>query len=99
MEIPVLIEPIPGAGFRARGGEPFALTAEGLTPEDALGKLREQLQDRLAAGARVVPLEVPDGHHPLARWAGMFKDDPLFQEVLQLMAERRQQADDDPDYL
>src|SRR5262245_15911562 len=99
MEIPVLIEPIPGAGFRARGGEPFALVAEGATPEDALGKLREQLESRLTGGARVVALQVPDGDHPLARWAGMFKDDPLFQEVLDIMAERRRQAEQDPDYL
>jgi hypothetical protein len=29
MEIPILIEPIPGAGFRASSGAPFAIVVEG----------------------------------------------------------------------
>jgi hypothetical protein len=44
MQIPILIEPIAGKGYRARGGEPFALVAEGPTREAALAKLRDEFQ-------------------------------------------------------
>jgi len=36
MNIPILIEPVPGNGFRSRGGEPFALSAEGETRAQVL---------------------------------------------------------------
>ena len=59
MQIPVLIEPTPGNGFRARSGEPLVLTAEGSTRDEALGRLRSLIQGRVAGGAQIVPLEVP----------------------------------------
>ena len=31
MRIPVLVEHVPGNGFRAQGGEPLAISAEGTT--------------------------------------------------------------------
>ena len=89
MQIPVLIEVIAGNGYRARGGEPLPLTAEGPTREEALAKLKEQLQNRLRDGTELVAVEVPAPSHPLAEFAGMFKDDPDFQEVLHIMAENR----------
>jgi hypothetical protein len=98
MQIPVLIEPVSGNGYRARGGEPLALTAEGATPDEAVQKLRELLNQRLTGGTRLVPLEVPDGDNPWRQMAGMFKDDPLFQEVLEIMAEQRKKNEEDPDY-
>jgi predicted RNase H-like HicB family nuclease len=36
MQIPVLVEPIAGDGYRARGTEPFGLSAEGATRAEAL---------------------------------------------------------------
>ena len=47
MEIPILIERVANNGYRSRGGEPFALSAEGETREEVMAKLREQLQARL----------------------------------------------------
>jgi hypothetical protein len=98
MEIPVLIEPVPGNGFRARGGEPLALCAEGATREEAIQKLRALVQGRLANGAQLVPLEVPSSENPWVTMAGMFKDNPLFAEVVEIMAEQRRQAEEDPNY-
>src|SRR5438874_195671 len=43
MQISVLIEPVPGNGYRAKGGEPFALSAEGATRGEALARLRDQI--------------------------------------------------------
>ena len=95
MQIPILIEPIAGNGYRARGGEPLALTAEGATQEEALAKLKEKLQAKLRHGAVVVRLELPSQPHPLAEFAGMFKDDPLLKEWKKSMAAYRRKVDKD----
>ena len=71
----------------------------GYSREEVLGKLREQLQTRLRNGSEVVSLEVPVEPHPLAKFAGMFKDDPLFDDWQKAIAEYRRRVDDDPDYL
>ena len=43
MEIPVLIEPVAGNGFRATGTSPFPFTVEAATREDALRKVQDLL--------------------------------------------------------
>ena len=92
MHIPVLIEPVAGNGFRARGMEPFALSGEGPTREEALAKLRDQLDARLKNGAEIVGLEVPAPPNPWVEFAGMFKDDPYFDKVVRTMARKRVKA-------
>jgi hypothetical protein len=100
MQVPVLVEPVAGNGYRASGWIPAALTADGSTPEEALQKLRGLIAERLNEGARLVALEVPGVDHPWLPFAGMFnKDDPLVQEWKQAMAENRRKADADPDVL
>jgi hypothetical protein len=96
LRIPILIEPIAENGYRARGGEPLPAVAEGPTREAALAKLKEQLQARLRNGAEIVSLELPTERHPLAEFAGMFKDDPDFKEVRRIMAANRRKMDRDP---
>jgi predicted RNase H-like HicB family nuclease len=96
MQIPVLIEPIAGNGYRARWGQPLAVVVEAPTREEALAKLREQLEARLRNGAEIVPLETAPQPHPLAEFAGMFKDDPYFEEVLEIMAANRRKMDRKP---
>ncbi len=66
MQIPILIEPVSGNGYRARGMEPFSLSADGATREEALARLRQLLADRLSSGAEIVALDVPTAAHPLA---------------------------------
>ena len=98
VQIPILIEPVAGNGYRARGAEPFALSAEGATREEALANLRQQLQIRMESGVAIVPLEVPVEMHPLVKYAGMYSpDDRLIQEWLSIMAENRRKADEDTD--
>jgi predicted RNase H-like HicB family nuclease len=53
MHMPIAIEPVAGNGYRARGGEPLAFTAEGATPEEAVRKLRELIQAHLASGVQI----------------------------------------------
>ena len=99
MQIPVLVERVKGNGYRARGQKPFAVSARGATREEALAKLRAKIRARLKKGAEIVGLELDPQPHPLAEFAGMFKDDPLFEDWQKAMAEYRRQVDADPDYL
>jgi hypothetical protein len=97
MKIPILIEPIAGDGYRAQGGEPFAVAVEAPTREQALAKLKQHLQDRLRNGAEIVSLELTPEPHPLAEFVGMFKDDPMLGEWKEAMAEYRAKIDQEPD--
>ena len=99
MQIPVLVERVKGNGYRARGKDPFAVSARGATREEALAKLRAKIQARLKNGTEILGLEVGPQTHPLAEFAGMFKDDPLFDDWQKAIAEYRRQVDKDPDYL
>ncbi len=100
MQIPVLIEPVAGNGYRARGGEPFAFAVEGATRDEALRKVRELIDSRLNAGAEVVHLEIPANDNPWLSMAGMWDpNDPLVKEWKQIMEENRQKDEEDPDYL
>src|SRR5438046_1459490 len=96
MQIPVLVERIKGNGYRARGAEPFAVSAKGATRAEALAKLRAKIQARLKKGTELVGLEVGPPAHPWLEFAGMFKGDPLIDEWVQSMAEYRQQVENDP---
>ena len=59
MVIPVLIEPIAGGGFRAVAGSLSTLSAEGASQDEALDRLRDEIQLKLSAGASLVPLDIP----------------------------------------
>jgi hypothetical protein len=90
MQIPVLIESMPGNGYRARGGEPFAITTEGATPEDALNHFQESVSAKLREGAVLTTVEIQPAEHPLLKFAGMYDpNDPLIQEWLQIIKEER----------
>jgi predicted RNase H-like HicB family nuclease len=96
MQIPVLVERVKGNGYRARGTEPFAVSAKGSTREEALAKLRAKIQARLKKGTEIVSLEIGPEPHPWMEFAGMFKDDPWIDDWVKSMAEYRQQVEDDP---
>jgi hypothetical protein len=97
MRIPTLVEPIPEGGFRASCGGPFDLSADGSTAIEALDQLKARVQSRLTAtGSQVLDLDVPGEDHPLAPFEGMFRDNPLFHEWQQAIADYRREMDDDP---
>ena len=99
MQIPILIEQIQNNGYRASGGVPLALTADGNTQEEALANLTEKLHDRLRQGGVVVPLELPTQSNPLAEFVGMFKNDPLIEKWKKSMKAHRRKRDKDADQL
>ena len=97
MQINVLVEPMNGKGFRATGIAPFDLVAEGATREEALARLQEQMQTRIAHGAEFVALEVGTPENPWLKMAGMYKDDPLFDEWQEAIREYRDRVEKDDD--
>src|SRR5205809_711254 len=99
MEIPVLVEPITGQGFRARSGEPVSFCAEGATPEEALGNLEHLIQGKLRNGAELRRLSVPE-RHPWLRMGAIFREnDPAVEDWKNIMEENREKAEQDPSYL
>jgi|SRR5581483_7286234 len=101
MHIPILVEPVANNGYRATSGPPLALSVEGATRAEAIDKLQLLLRDRLRNGVEVVAAEVAAQaiENPWVKYAGMFKDDPMFDEVLEIMKQNRRKDDENPDYL
>jgi hypothetical protein len=96
MQIPVFVERVKGDGYRARGTEPFAVSAKGATREEALAKLRAKMESRMKKGTEVVGLEIGAEPHPWMEFAGMFKDDPLFDDWQKAIEEYRRKVDENP---
>ena len=89
MKIPILIEATSEQRYRATVGEPFVDSVEAETPEAALEKLQHRIDDRVSRGARIAAIELPDDANPWLAGAGMFRDDPLFDDWQQAMADYR----------
>ena len=95
MDIPVLIEQIPGSGYRATGG-PFAIVAEGATAEEALAQFKQRVSAKLHNGARLASVSVQPNEHPWMEFAGMYDpNDPLVQEWLEIIKEQRDRDEAD----
>jgi hypothetical protein len=65
MQIPVLIEPIDGNGYRATGGPPLAVAEASLAGRSrpSLPKCLRLLAGRLAARSRRMKLQSPPKEH------------------------------------
>lgn len=77
-----------------------SLRASGTTQEEALGKLRETLKT-LLRNAKIVQIQVdlPCEPNPWVRLAGVYKDHPLFDELLAEMEKDRRELDgEEPDF-
>lgn len=92
MKIPILIEATSEQRFRATGGEPFVDSVEAETPEAALEKMQQLIDNRVAQGARIAALDLPDDVNPWLEGAGMFRDDPLFDDWQRAIADYRRGA-------
>jgi hypothetical protein len=98
MQIPILVEPVAKHDYRATCGPPLAVSADGATRDEAVGKLEPLLCDRPSNGVEIVVAEVPARlvENAWVKYAGRFKDDPMFAEVLEVMKENRRKDDEDP---
>lgn len=70
--------------------------ARGGSRNDVLAQMKAML-GRLLSGAEVVELEVEPSRpsHPILEFAGVFKDDPFFDEVQAEIEAYRQEIDED----
>lgn len=96
MELAVLVEPLPGGGFRARSADPFGLTAQGETAEAALVHLRELIESCAASGGVLTTIDVPStklGPHPGSR---IYEGDPLFDRWQVEIEAYRREIEEDP---
>ena len=88
----VLVEPTP-SGVRIRSGSPLDIITEGVTEEDAMFRLKDALAERMQNGVHLVDFAWPqyatDADHPWKRLAGIFKDDPTFDEWEEAIRENR----------
>ena len=91
MELSV-IETTSQQRYRATGGEPFVGSVEAETPEAALEKMKQLIDDRVAQGARIAALDLPNGANPWLDGAGMFRDDPLFDDWQGVIPDYRRKA-------
>ena len=101
MDVPVIIEPVTGNGYRATGagGLSVGLTAEGATAAEAIDRLADQVRVRVNAGAKVAQVNVVAGAAPWTQDAGYLRDDPLYEPWRAAMEEYRRQLDEDPEAL
>ncbi|GAB4414684.1 MAG: hypothetical protein Fur0044_09490 [Anaerolineae bacterium] len=83
MTYPILLESKKQGGYRATVlGWPDC-TAQGATRQEALSRIRQVLSDRLSR-VKIIPLEIEPSQpeHPWLKFAEMFKDNPVFDEVV-----------------
>ncbi len=95
MEIPVLIQQVPGKGFVATAPA-FGWSTEGPTEDAALQGIRQRATVEVAAG-RIVVVGVPGEPNPLMACAGELKGHPLLDDWRQAVAEYRAEIENDPE--
>ena len=67
--------------------------AVGKTRDEALANLKAALDGRLSQG-EIVTVEAGEPEHPWLKWAGVFKDDPTFDEFLAEIEAYRRELDE-----
>jgi hypothetical protein len=93
MQVTVFVEQVDEQTYRAETGHPIPLVTEGRTRDEAIERLRVLAQRRLTAG-EMVRLDIPEVAvpHPWVPFAGIWKDNPELDAVLDhIAAERRRQ--------
>lgn len=95
MNLTVLIEQIDHQRFRAATGEPISLAAEGDSREEALERLRQLAEERLA-DAELVVVEMPgvERPNPWTSFAGIWKDRTDMDEFVEAIQEYRREIDE-----
>ena len=92
MDIHVLVDPLPDGRYLARCGEPINLCADGETFDAAVLKLQDLLSQRLNEGSRLTVIQLPSVPPPPSA-AGILKDNPMYDEWQEAIAEYRRQVD------
>jgi len=89
MHLPVLVQPIEGGRFRARVGEPFALSAEAATPQEATKLLADQLEQCLRSGSVLSSITITNGATAHFDFVPVPEDEWFFDAMREGIAENR----------
>lgn len=94
MQVTVFVEQLDEQTYRAETAQPIALVTEGRTRDEAIEHLRVLAQRRLTAG-EMVRLDLPEVAvpHPWVPFAGIWKDHPELDMVLEHIAAERRKRD------
>ena len=94
MQVTVFVEQLDEQTYRAETAQPIALVTEGRTRDEAIERLRVLARQRLTAG-EMVRLEIPEvvTPHPWVPFAGIWKDHPDLDTVLEHIAAARRRLD------
>ena len=94
MEVTVFVERLDKQIYRAAIAQPITLVTEGRTRDEAIERLQALAQQRLKAG-EMIRLEIPEVTmpHPWVPFAGIWKDHPDIDAVLEHIAEERRRRD------
>lgn len=94
MTTEVLLETLPDHRYRATGAGRFAVSAEGATRDEAIQNFRVAAARSITGEAEVVSVDVPiTSAHSWSPFAGIFKDEPLFDAWQEVIAENRRVED------
>lgn len=95
---PIFVERAEDETFKATMIGWPGLTVSAATRDEALANLRKLVKRRLASGEIVnLDVEVPESEHPWLKHAGIFADNPLFDEVLEEIEVYRRELDTEMD--
>ena len=98
MTYSILVEETGSDGFHAIALGLPECRAVATTRQQALAKLRVLLAKRLSKAEIVeveIPQATPEAEHSWQRFAGMFENEPLFDEVLDEIEAHRREVDAD----
>jgi predicted RNase H-like HicB family nuclease len=94
MKLTVFVERLGEQTYRAETAQPITLVTEGRTRDEAIERLRVLAQQRLTA-REMVRLVIPElaAPHPWVPFAGIWKDHPDLDAVLEHIAAERRRRD------
>jgi predicted RNase H-like HicB family nuclease len=94
MQMTIFVEQLDEQTYRAETAQPIALVTEGRTRDEAIERLRVLAQQRLTAG-EMIRLDIPEVPvpHPWVSFAGIWKDHPDLDAILEHIAAARRQRD------
>jgi hypothetical protein len=94
MQVTVFVERLDEETYRAETAQPIVLVTEGRTRDEAIERLRVLAQQRLTTG-EMLHLDIPEVAvpHPWVPFAGIWKDHPDLDAVLEHIAAERRRLD------
>ena len=94
MQVTVFVEQLDEQTYRAETTQPITLVTQGRTRDEAIEQLRVLAQQRLTEG-EMVCLEIPEvaAPHPWSPFAGIWKDHPDLDTMLEHIAAERRRLD------